>query len=744
MAEKESADKAPAPSAGTVDTRAWLRPFVRPLRPIFREVLLMSLFINLLALAVPAFTMQVYDRVIFHAGLSTLQGLAIGMVFVILFDHLLRQGRSRIMQKAALRIDVGVGRKLFDKVLAVPLSELESKPNAHWQALFRDVEMVRNTLSGPSALLVADLPFALIFIALIVFIAAPIVWVLAIILPLYVLLAWRSATVLNSFSADERKVGYGRDALVQETIAGRATVKALALDESIRPMWEERHADTIVQALDRGRRADQYVNLGAVITMMSQVALTAAGALAIIDQQMSIGSLIAANMLAGRVLGPFNQLVGSWRNYAQFKQAVSRLGELFRTQEERQEAGITMERPRGEITVQHVTFRYGEEDAAPIIDNLRFRIEPGNMVSIMGPNGSGKTTLIKMLQGLYQPSEGRVLLDEADITQFSRHQMAAWMGYVPQDTFLFTGSIRDNIAKGHPDATDDEIIAAARRCGLHDHVIDLPDGYGTDIGEAARRLPGGLRQRVAIARAFIGNPSILILDEPSSNLDREGEQELATMLRDHAEAGHTVIVVTHSTGMLMSSHQVLVMQKGRLVRAGRPEDVLTQMAAAPARPSPQPPAASQQAPAQAQQVAAPPAARPGGATPAQTASRTAPAQAQPSTTPRTPAAASAEGVQADDEGASRRAERQAAARGRTVGQRMAGQQGPQNVMGEPAVGQQAAPPRVAQALAEEEAANRAAAVAGEKKPARQRRARRQSKPAEQAESPPQNGPRSQA
>ena len=267
MAEKDSAEGGPAPSSGTLDTRAWLRPFVRPLWPIFREVLVMSLFINLLALAVPAFTVQVYDRVIFHAGLSTLQGLAIGMVFVILFDHLLRQGRSRIMQKAALRIDVGVGRKLFDKVLAVPLSELESKPNAHWQALFRDVEMVRNTLSGPSALLLADLPFALIFIALIVFIAAPIVWVLAIILPLYIVLAWRSATVLHSFSADERKVSYGRDALVQETIAGRATVKALALDESIRPMWEERHADTIVQALDRGRRADQYVNLGAVITI---------------------------------------------------------------------------------------------------------------------------------------------------------------------------------------------------------------------------------------------------------------------------------------------------------------------------------------------------------------------------------------------------------------------------------------------------------------------------------------------
>ena len=389
---------------------------MRPLRPIFREVLVMSLFINLLALAVPVFSLQVYDRVIFHAGLSTLQGLAIGILFVIVFDNVLRQARSRIMQKAALRLDIGVGRKLFSKLLALPLGELENRPNAHWQALFRDVELVRNTLSGASAILVADLPFALLFLAMIVVIAAPIVWVLAIILPTFVLLAWRSARVLAERSAEERKVGFGRDAIVQEMIAGRTTVKALALDDSIRPVWEERHADTIEQALDRGGSADRYVNMGAALTMVSQVALTAVGALAIIDQQMTVGTLIAANMLAGRVLGPFNQLVGSWRNYAQFRQAVARLGEAFGLDEERQQVVVDTGRPRGEINVDHLTFRYGDE-ATPVIDNLRLVIRPGSVVSIMGPNGSGKTTLIKLMLGLYQPSDGRVLHDEADIAQ---------------------------------------------------------------------------------------------------------------------------------------------------------------------------------------------------------------------------------------------------------------------------------------------------------------------------------------
>ncbi len=545
-------------SAQDARSRGWLRPFVTPLRPIFREVLVMSFFVNALALAVPVFTLQVYDRVIFHSGLSTLQGLLIGISFVVLFDHILRQARSRIMQKAALRLDVGVGRKLFEKLLALPLRDLEAKPNAYWQALFRDVEMVRNTLSGPSAMLVADLPFAVLFVALIVLIAAPIVWVLALILPTFVLLAWRSARVLSERSSAERKVGYGRDALVQEMVTGRTTVKALALEDSIRPIWEDRHADTIEQALDRGGSADKYVNFGAGLTMLSQVSLTAVGALAIINQDMTIGSLIAANMLVGRVLGPFNQLVGSWRNYAQFQQAVNRLGEVFRMPEERQEMAIDMGRPKGELTVDHASFSY-EDEGAPVVDNLRLSIKPGSMVAIMGANGSGKTTLVKLLQGLYQPTDGRVLMDGADLTQFTRRNLASWIGYVPQEVFLFTGSIRDNIAKGHPDASDDEITEAARRAGLHEHVIELPDGYGTDIGEAGRRLPGGLRQRLAIARAFVGEPPVIILDEPSSNLDRDGEQALAKGLRALAAEGRTVIVVSHSAAMLTASDQILVL-----------------------------------------------------------------------------------------------------------------------------------------------------------------------------------------
>ena len=551
---------------------------------------MLSFFVNLLALAVPVFTLQVYDRVIFSAGLTTLQGLVIGMAIVLLFDFILRQTRGRLMQRASLRIDVAVGNKLFNKILALPMAALENRPNAHWNALFRDIEIIRNTLSGPSAVLVTDLPFAVLFIGLVVIIATPLLWVLVIVLPLFLILAWRSAAALNAANKEERRSGFSRDAVVSEMIAGGQTVKALALEDSIRPVWEETHADTIEDAINRGRKSDAYGNMGSALTMITTIAMTTVGALAIINQEMTIGSLIAANMLAGRILGPFNQLVGSWRTYTSFRQAAGRLTALFDEEEERQEVGIELGRPKGEITLENVSFSYLADDPS-VIDDVRLQIKPNAFVTIMGPNGSGKTTLSKLIPSLYKPSKGRVLLDGADVSQFTRRELARWIGYVPQETFLFSGSLRDNIAKGHPEATDDEVLEASKHVGLHDYLIDLPDGYATDIGEAGHLLPGGIRQRVAIARALVTDPPVLILDEPTSNLDREGELELCETFRKLA-ADHTIIVITHSQAMLAACHQILVMQKGRIVRAGKPDEVLPELVG---RKRPRPPGQRKQA-----------------------------------------------------------------------------------------------------------------------------------------------------
>lgn len=480
----------------------WIKPFLKRLAPVFREILAMSLFINVLALAVPVFTLQVYDRVVAHQGISTLVGLAIGMAFVVLFDFILRQARSRIMQTIALRVDAVVGRQLFNKFTSLPLNVLEGRPGSFWQGLFRDVDVVRNTLSGASAILMCDLPFAIMFFGVIWVIAQPIAWVLMIITPVFLFVTYRAGAATGKASSDERLTTQDRDNLIGEMIQGRATIKALALEGSMRPMWEERHAFNIESAISRGGRTDFFSNLGQSLTMSTSVIMTSVGVLAIVNQEFTMGALIATKMLAGRLLGPLNQLVNQWRAFAGFRQSVDRLGEVFALTSERQESDVQLEKPTGRIECHGVTFAYAE-GIPPVCDNVTVAFHAGGIHAMVGRNCSGKTTLLKILQGLYVPSSGRVLIDGADISQFTRAELAQWMGYVPQESTLFAGSVRDNIIHRFPQATDDQIIRAAKAAGVHEFIIDMPDGYGTEIGEAGHRLSGGQRQRIAIARALL-------------------------------------------------------------------------------------------------------------------------------------------------------------------------------------------------------------------------------------------------
>ena len=565
---------ATAPS-DEADHRGWLAPLLAPLWPRFRELVVFSLFVNLLALATPVFILQVYDRVVFHAGISTLQGLAIGMVAVIVFDFILRQARSRLMQRVALRIDVDLGRRLFDKFQALPLRVLESRPTSYWQSLFRDAEVIRNVVGGPTAVLMVDLPFVVLFIGLIYVIAEPIVWVLVVALIAFVALAAVSSLTVQRAARREREAGLDRDGLIAELITGRATVKALDLDDAVRPGWEDRQADTIERALGRGVKIDGFGNFGAGLTVLTTVAMTAVGALAILDQQMTIGALIAANMLGGRIVGPLNQLVGTWRTFAAYRQSARRLNAMFRLAENRRQSGVRLEQPTGVLALEDVSFAF-EPDMAPAIEAVRFTIKPGGLHGIVGRNGCGKTTLLKLMQGLYAPDEGRVLLDGGDIAQYGRLDLARWIGYVPQECFLFAASVRDNIAVREPNADDEVIVAAATLVGLHELIIDLPDGYDTEIGEAGGRLSAGLRQRIAIARALVGDPPVLLMDEPTSGLDREAEEGLRTVLAELAR-NRNVVVVTHSPILLAACNNIIALERGRIAMAGPSHEIMPKL-----------------------------------------------------------------------------------------------------------------------------------------------------------------------
>jgi ATP-binding cassette subfamily C protein LapB len=576
---------------------AWFASILKPLRPTFRELAGVSLFINLIALTPPIFMLQVYDRVVFFSGMTTLQGLAIGMAIALSFDFLLRQFRSRLVQRMATKIDVEVSRALFRQFLALPLRQLEMRPATFWTSLFRDIDVVRSVASGPSAFLAADLPFALIFVGLAFVIATPIAWILVVMVVFFAAISWRSGAVLTHLNADERRAGLSRDAVVAEFAATRTIVKALALDKSITPIWEKAQATTIEQAIVRGGKTDFYTNLGTTMSLATSVMMTVAGAIAIVHQDLSVGSLIACNMLSSRILGPLTQLLGTWRAYAQGRASIQRLSDVFAMAVERQTSEVKLPRPKGRVVIENASFRYADTDS-PVVETVSLAFQPGNIHLILGRNGSGKTTLLKMIMGLYRPYAGRVLLDDADIAQFARADLSEWIGYVPQDTVLFSGTIRDNIVKGAEDVADDEaIVRAAKLAGLHQVVIDLPKGYATPIGEAGALLSGGFRQRVVIARALLRDPPVIVMDEPSSNLDRQGEEELRQGLVELAR-DHTVIIATHSPILLQAAQTVAVIDRGKVLLAGPAGEVLPRLSGRP-QPVPQPASSSGTALAQA-------------------------------------------------------------------------------------------------------------------------------------------------
>jgi PrtD family type I secretion system ABC transporter len=562
-----------------MDTHAWLKPFLEPLRPLFKEVLAVSLCVNIFAMAVPVFVLQVYDRAIYHAGLSTLAGLTIGILAVIGFDFTLRRVRARILQAVALRIDVGVSQQLVEKLLTLPLRTLETRTAAQWQLLFRDADAVRNTLSGATAILVTDLVFAVLFLALVAIIAWPVFWILLVIAAVFAVIAWRSGEVVADATDREKVKIVSRDALVSELIAGRTTVKALALTTRMRNQWQTRQAATIRESLSRGTETEAFAYAGQSLSLMSTVAITAIGALAIIGHHLTIGGLIAANMLSSRLLGPMNQLIGAWRGFTLFKQSSVRLSALFAEAEEPQRSTIALDRPQGRLTLDDVTFGYTPGEA-PAVSNIRLDIQPRGLTAVLGANGCGKTTLAKLILGLYRPDSGRVMIDGADIAQFGRIDLARWIGYVPQDCILFAGSIRDNIAIANMRATDAEIVKAATLARAHQMIVDLPQGYGTSVGEAGARLSGGFRQRIAIARALLGDPPFIVMDEPTSSLDRNAEDELRQSLAELAR-DHTIIVITHSPNLLQVCHNVVFMERGRIKAAGPTQKTLQALSESP-------------------------------------------------------------------------------------------------------------------------------------------------------------------
>ena len=477
------------------------------------------------------------------------------------------------MQFISLKIDGRLGDTVFDRFSELNLEDLEKKPAWFWQNIFRDVAQIRNFIGGGTVIIFIDIPFSIIFISIIYLIAPPLIWVFIFSVAIFSVLAWLAFKITRAAISAEQSSLAEVENLIIEIVSNRATVKSLNIAEHLKTVWIEKHSQTMESSLHRGRSADLFANVNVVLTMGVTVALTSFGAVAVLEQTMTIGSLIAANMLATRVIQPLSQLSLAWRTLNQFRGSRDRLGNLVQETDLLRKNVVGFSLSNAKIELEGLHFAYDAEKK--IFEGISLKLEPAKIHAVVGNNGSGKSTLLKLMLNLYSPQAGKVIWDGADIRQFNPSQISNWCGYVPQECTLFTGSIRDNVAGFRENVSDEEVINIARAMGLHDDLSDLPSGYGTKIGENGHILSVGQRQKIAIARALATNPKVIMLDEPTSNLDQRSEQLLISTLQEQAKRNSsTIIIITHSPAILAHVDSITLLGTGKIQLTGPRGDVL--------------------------------------------------------------------------------------------------------------------------------------------------------------------------
>ena len=481
------------------------------------------------------YALQVYDRVVAHAGYSSLVALSVGMLIAIALDHVLRSGRAELLQRMGLRIEAEIARSAFQRLMNLPTALLESRPAAYWQTVFRDIELVRATCSGATALLLIDLPFLLLSLVLLAVIAWPLLPVALVTIAAFVVLAWRSGRVTRAAAESERERLISRDAAIAELAGARLLLKASGASGTASTRWEKNHAAWMEESLARSQKSDHYRDLAAWHDHPEHRGhhrLRRTGHPGQPDDHGRADCRQHPRRPDDRTPGAAGRAVADHRPVHGRPQAARRPVRAGPgPQRDRRGPAPPHWHPARSMPPASATLAASTRSCR----RLSGQLGPFGLHAVVGANGSGKTTLLKLLRGLYAPTSGRVLLDGGDMAQFSQADLARWIGYLPQQVQLLSGSIRDNIALADPAIDDAQIIAAARRAGAHDFIMALPDGYATEVGDGGSRFSGGERKRIAIAQVLLRDPPVLLLDEPTADLDRDAEQ---AFLADPARPRH--------------------------------------------------------------------------------------------------------------------------------------------------------------------------------------------------------------
>jgi len=546
-------------------------------RHVYRDVLWAALLINLFALALPMFSMNVYDRVVPNNAVETLWALAIGVLLVLGADLFMRLLRGRFVDEASARIDVRISATLMERVLGM---RLEQRPESvgSFAANLRGFEQVRDFIASGTVTALIDLPFALLFLLVIAWISPWLALPVVVAAVAILLMGWVLQHRLHELSETTWRAGAQRNATLVESLTGIETIKAQGAEGVVQARWERANAFLAATGVKMRGISSSAMYVTGWLTQATTVAIVIIGVYLIGERLLTMGALIAASMLAGRALAPAGQIVGLLMQYQGARTALASLEQIMAKPVERPAGDTFIHRPqlRGEIEFRNVRFAYpNRQDAA--LDGVSFRIAAGERVALIGRVGSGKSTIQRLIMGLYQPSEGAVLLDGIDLRQLDPADVRRNLGCVSQDVMLFHGSLRENVTLGLPYADDAAVLAAAETAGLAEFVNRHPRGFDMPVGERGELLSGGQRQGVGLARALLHNAPILLLDEPTSAMDFTSEAQITQRLSAFAQ-DKTVVLVTHRTSLLALVQRVIVVDHGRIVADGPRDRIMEALA----------------------------------------------------------------------------------------------------------------------------------------------------------------------
>ena len=552
----------------------WFIPAIVKYRRLLGEVLLGSFFLQVFGLLTPLFTQVVIDKVLVHKGLTTLHVLTIGMISLALFEAVLGGLRTYLFSHTTNRIDVGLGAQLFRHLLALPLAYFEARRVGDTVARVRELEHIRQFLTSNSVTVVLDLLFTVVFLAVMLFYSVTLTVVVLVTIPLYAAISIVITPVIRARLNEKFNRGAENQAFLVESISGIQTVKAMAVEPPLQRKWEEQLA-AYVQASFRATSLITVTSqMASFIQRTTTIVILWVGAYQVMSGALSIGQLIAFNMLAGQATSPMLRIVNLWQEFQQVGISMQRLGDVLNTTPEPayNPGRTTLPKLAGRVEFDQVSFRY-RPDGQEILRKVSLIVEPGQVIGLVGRSGSGKSTIAKLVQRLYVPERGRLLVDGIDLAQVDPAWLRRQIGVVLQENFLFNRTVRDNIALADPGISMEVVVQAAKLAGAHEFILELQEGYDTMVGEHGCSLSGGQRQRIAIARALVTNPRILIFDEATSALDYESEAIIQRNLVQICK-GRTVFIIAHRLSTVRPANCIYVIEKGEIIERGTHDDLI--------------------------------------------------------------------------------------------------------------------------------------------------------------------------